>query len=526
MPLPRALMRQSTHSRRIAWQSAIFGMLCFIIFTSVVLSVMMHKRERQHQQLLIDSRNSLQSSLDTLINHTLTPFLPFTHTACRTINQQLTTRAAFDENLRAILLVHKGYAYCSSATGEFYLPVNAISEETEPERNRDMRLLSGTPLQPNKPVLALWIANPREDRSGVLATLNLSLMPYKLLASYHPEISGMALVAQRSALTSWQHKIVARGDLPEDPLLKLNVAGYPLEFVLYGTVLSHRDIHLVVLSGMLLSLLLGAGCWLLLLLNLRPGKEILLGIRRGEFHVEYQPLINSQDGRPYGLEALLRWTHPDEGIIPPDIFISHAESQNLIIPLTRHLFELVARDAQTLCLHVPAGTQMGLNLSPLHLSSETFQEDVLAWIATMPRNHFNYVFEMTENVMVREKNAGEIFAWLHENNIKIAIDDFGTGHSALIYLEKYPFDYLKIDRGFVQSIGTRTVNSPVLDTVLHLAQKLNLKTVAEGVETGEQAEWMVNRGVTLLQGYLFSRPLKVEKLIDFYRDRHTGSLAS
>ncbi|MGP4130295.1 EAL domain-containing protein [Pantoea tagorei] len=105
------------------------------------------------------------------------------------------------------------------------------------------------------------------------------------------------------------------------------------------------------------------------------------------------------------------------------------------------------------------------------------------------------------------------------------MDDFGTGHSALIYLEKYPFDYIKIDRGFVQSIGTQTLNSPVLDAVLHLAKKLNLKTVAEGVETGEQAAWLVRHGVSHMQGYLFSRPLKPDRLIDYYRSRSLATLA-
>jgi len=144
---------------------------------------------------------------------------------------------------------------------------------------------------------------------------------------------------------------------------------------------------------------------------------------------------------------------------------------------------------------------------------------VLHWLDTMPTRHFNYVFEITERAMVRDENVGELFDWLHQQQIHNAIDDFGTGHSALIYLERYDFDYLKIDRGFVQSIGTDTLTSPVLDSVLQLAKKLNLKSVAEGVETGEQATWLINRGVTHLQGYIFSRPLRPETLIDYFR-RH------
>jgi len=302
-------------------------------------------------------------------------------------------------------------------------------------------------------------------------------------------------------------------------LASMSLNNDAMRFVLFGSILALRDYHLILLSGILFALVVGGTCWLLLTLHQRPGKEIMQGIKRGQFHVEYQPLVTAHDGRPYGVEALLRWTHPSEGLIPPDAFISYAEAQNLIIPLTRHLFKLVARDAHAMCGHLPRGTRMGLNLSPLHLASDSFRNDVQNWIADMPANHFNYVFEITERTMVKEKNAGEIFAWLHDNDIKIAIDDFGTGHSALIYLERYPFDYLKIDRGFVQSIGTETVTSPVLDAVLQLAKKLNLKTVAEGVETGDQAAWLVNRGVTHLQGYLFSRPLKPENLVDYYQQQ-------
>jgi len=151
---------------------------------------------------------------------------------------------------------------------------------------------------------------------------------------------------------------------------------------------------------------------------------------------------------------------------------------------------------------------------------------VLDWIAKMPTGHFEYVFEITESAMVNDNNADKMFDWIRQQNIRIAIDDFGTGHSALIYLEKFQFDYLKIDRGFVQSIGMETVNTPVLDAVLALAKKLNLKTVAEGVETAEQALWLINRGVTHLQGYLFSPPCTVPQLIGYYRQQHAPALSN
>lgn len=520
MPLSEALRRHATYPRRIAWSSAMAGGLFFLLFAALSLHQTWQKRERQHQQLLENSRTALQQTLSSLINSTLSPLLPFTHTACNTINRELTSRAAFAGNLRAILLVKEGNAFCSSATGSFNLPLNVIAPLSDISRDIDLQLMPGTPLQPNKPALALWIKNPGSLQSGVFATLNITLAPYQLLASGHPEITGMALVAQRSALTSWQSVVMQNKNLPT-PLHRQTLTGYPLQFVLYGSTLAFSDYQNILLSGLLLSLLVSGACWLLLSVYQRPGKELIRGMKRGEFHVEYQPLVTSHDGQPYGMEALLRWTHPTKGPIPPDVFIHYAEAQNLIIPLTRHLFQLVSRDAHLLCHTIPRHACLSLNISPLHLADSGFRQDVLRWLDTMPADHFTYVFEITERAMVRDENVGELFDWLHQQQIHIAIDDFGTGHSALIYLERYDFDYLKIDRGFVQSIGTDSLASPVLDTVLQLAKKLNLKSVAEGVETGEQAAWLINRGVTHLQGYIFSRPLRPETLIDYFR-RHNA----
>ena len=520
MPLSGALRRHATYPRRIAWSSAMAGGLFFLLFAALSLHQTWQKRERQHQQLLENSRTALQQTLSSLINSTLSPLLPFTHTACNTINRELTSRAAFAGNLRAILLVKESNAFCSSATGSFNLPLNVIAPLSDISRDIDLQLMPGTPLQPNKPALALWIKNPGSVQSGVFATLNITLAPYQLLASGHPEITGMALVAQRSALTSWQSVVMQNKNLPT-PLHRQTLTGYPLQFVLYGSTLAFSDYKNILLSGLLLSLLVSGACWLLLSVYQRPGKELIRGMKRGEFHVEYQPLVTSHDGQPYGMEALLRWTHPTKGPIPPDVFIHYAEAQNLIIPLTRHLFQLVSRDAHLLCHTIPRHACLSLNISPLHLADSGFRQDVLRWLDTMPADHFTYVFEITERAMVRDENVGELFDWLHQQQIHIAIDDFGTGHSALIYLERYDFDYLKIDRGFVQSIGTDSLTSPVLDTVLQLAKKLNLKSVAEGVETGEQAAWLINRGVTHLQGYIFSRPLRPETLIDYFR-RHNA----
>ncbi|HCC5809108.1 EAL domain-containing protein [Citrobacter freundii] len=210
----------------------------------------------------------------------------------------------------------------------------------------------------------------------------------------------------------------------------------------------------------------------------------------------------------------LRWHHPTTGEIPPDAFIHYAESQKMIVPLTQHLFKLIAQDAPTLQKVLPAGAKLGINIAPTHLHGETFKDDIQRLYACLPANYFQLVLEITERDMLHQNKAIELFEWLHSAGFEIAIDDFGTGHSALIYLERFTVDYLKIDRGFINAIGTETLTSPVLDAVLTLSKRLNMLTVAEGVETPEQARWLRERGVHFFQGYWISRPLK---LADFVR---------
>ncbi len=523
MPLSRVIKRHAVHPRRIAGLSASTGFVFFMIFSAVALFIIHHKRAQQHDRLANAGKAYIYALFDNL-EKSLLPLLPYTDGNCQQASGELSSRAAFTAGVRSILLVRAGNVWCSSATGAFLLPAHTFSPSLMLSRSRDVRLVAGTPKIPHRPALLLWLAHPTHSHQGVLTTLDLNMTPLLMLAARQHGIDGLAIAAGNLALLTWNNHLIPRAALPTAPLRQFTLPGYPLTFYLYGSNLPMMDMAMALLAGLLLAVAVASGCWLIFSLRLRPGKEILAAIKRNEFHVVYQPLIEAVSGRVYGLEALLRWTHPLTGPIPPDAFISYAESQNMIVPLTRHLFTLVARDARLLCPHLPPGVTLGLNIAPGHLAADSFRQDVDAWIATMPTAHFDYVFEITERTMVSEKNAAEMFDWLRAQQIAIAIDDFGTGHSALIYLEKFCFDYLKIDRGFIQSIGMETVTSPVLDVVLNLARKLNLKTVAEGVETEEQAAWLLKRGVTHMQGYLFSRPLLPDELIAWLQKRQAHLL--
>jgi len=181
------------------------------------------------------------------------------------------------------------------------------------------------------------------------------------------------------------------------------------------------------------------------------------------------------------------------------------------------------RDAPALKKRLPPGSKLGINLSPGHLHADSFKEDMRKFAASLPPDHFQIVLEITERDMLNQREATKLFEWLHLEGFEIAVDDFGTGHSALIYLERFTMDYLKIDRGFVNAIGLETVTSPVLDTVLTLARRLNMVTIAEGVETPEQAKWLRDHGVNMLQGYWISRPMRLEQLLVWQPDVHPDS---
>ena len=499
-------------------QIAVFSLLAGLFGALLVgglSSLALHsKRESAYNLLARDISGYLDTFFKDLHN-TADGIQPLSMDECDRVSGELTSRAAFNSSVRAFLLIHSGVAYCSSATGDMKLSMSELEPELDISKPIDVAIMNGTPMMPGKPVIAVWFQNPLSADHGVFTTLNVNLTPYLVFTSRQQDISSMALVVGNKALASYSPDVVNTDELPPSPTRIANLKGYPIKLYIYGTPWPVEDIQLAILAGLLSGLLCAALCGYFLSVKVRAGKEILTGIKRGQFFVVYQPVVDSQELQMRGIEVLMRWEHPTAGMIPPDAFIGFAEAQQLIVPLTRHLFELIARDAAELQKVLPAGAKLGVNLAPSHLHSPTFKQDIQAFSASLPPNYFQLVFEITERDMLQEKEAMSIFAWLHQQGYEIAVDDFGTGHSALIYLERFTLDYLKIDRGFVNSIGMETVTAPVLDAVLTLAQRLNMNTVAEGVETPEQAKWLIERGCNFLQGYYFSRPLTLSQLLSW-----------
>ncbi|EOL9038805.1 cyclic di-GMP phosphodiesterase [Cronobacter sakazakii] len=497
--------------RKIILVGIATGLALALIITIAARGWLHQQRGNQYDLLARDIHHylntyfaQLKSSADAL--------QPLTLAECGTVSSELTSRAAFNLNVRAFLLVRDGAAYCSSATGKLHLPLRNLAPDIDTHKTVDISIIPGTPMMPDKPSIVMWFGNPLMEGRGIVTTLNVNLTPYLVYTARQNDLNGLALAAKDRALTTFSGKVMTPDELPASPLRSESVQGYPLKLYLYGHTMPAEDRHLALLLGLLIGLLGGTLTVILLALRARSGREIVSAIKRNQFFVVYQPVVDAATRQIRGVEALMRWEHPSAGMIPPDAFINFAEAQGLIVPLTRHLFRLIAQDVPRLQQTLPPGAKLGINIAPGHLHSEQFKMDIQKLRALLPPDYFQLVFEITERDMIREEEALDLFQWLHEQGYEIAVDDFGTGHSALIYLERFTLDYLKIDRGFVNAIGTETITSPVLDAVISLAKRLNMATVAEGVETQEQAKWLTVRGVNFLQGYYFSRPMRAADL--------------
>ncbi|WP_260627845.1 cyclic di-GMP phosphodiesterase [Serratia liquefaciens] len=514
MGLKRAFARHVSHRRRSLAKSAIVALVFFILFVAITLSLIDHQRtqyqhrvEQRTQKFTADTLNDLTTIMQQL--------MPLIDRPCSASQPDITYQAAFHSGVRTFMLVKNGFAYCSSATGEMMLALKNIYPEIDPHQSLDLKLQQGTPLVPGKPAVAVWLRQPGKEDTGVLATLDIALMPYQLFTSRPERAPAIAIILGDRALTSFSPNLMPVNQLPNEKADRISIAGTPMTILFYNQKLTPNDIRLTLMGSLVLSLMIGVLCYYMLLLRQSPERALMRGIKRNEFFIEYQPVFHTQSGTIGGLEALIRWQHPIEGRIPPDLFIPYAESEGLIVPLTRHLFRLIAEDAPKLATALPQGAKLGLNISPSHLSAPSFHHDVYELLAQLPGDYFTLVFEITERGMVEEGNALAEFDWLHQQGIEIAIDDFGTGHSALIYLERFSMDYLKIDRGFVNSIGQDTVTAPVLDAVISLAKKLKMQTVAEGVETAEQVSFLQEQDVNFMQGYYYSRPLSIDNFVSF-----------
>ena len=239
-------------------------------------------------------------------------------------------------------------------------------------------------------------------------------------------------------------------------------------------------------------------------------QELHDALERGELHMVYQPLWDLATEQPAGLEALVRWTHPERGLVSPGEFIPLAERTGLIVPLGRWILEQVlAQVAAWLEAGLaPLSLGVAVNVSARQFAQPDWVAEVQQRLANARMTAECLKLEVTESLlMANPDTAAAKMRELRSAGVRFALDDFGTGYSSLAYLQDLPLDYLKVDRSFVQRIGESGAGEGIIEAVLAMAGHLDLGVIAEGVETAEQAAFLRERGGDVGQGFYWSRPL-------------------
>ena len=242
--------------------------------------------------------------------------------------------------------------------------------------------------------------------------------------------------------------------------------------------------------------------------NMMLEKDLLHSLDNDELKVYYQPIIDSYSGKIDGYEALLRWFHPSRGMVAPDVFIPIAEKTGFINKVGRWVLEKACMEAASW----KVAASISVNVSPVQLNSISFVDIVMSALKKSGLAAERLELEITESTLFNESDTSlSILVNLRKMGVKVSIDDFGTGYSSLSRLSMLSFDKIKIDKSFIKDISTQKDAFNITKLMLVLARRLNMKTVAEGVETEEQLECLQSLGCDLVQGYLFG---KAEPLID------------
>jgi EAL domain-containing protein (putative c-di-GMP-specific phosphodiesterase class I) len=252
--------------------------------------------------------------------------------------------------------------------------------------------------------------------------------------------------------------------------------------------------------------------------TLRLSADLQHAVEKDELRLQYQPKVDTLTGRLLGMEALVRWIHPERGMISPIEFIPVAEDTGLIVAIGSWVLREACRQNAEWQQAGLRPLRVAVNLSARQFRSGNLLDEIDAVLAEtgLPVNSLE--LEITESMVMDDpEGVIKLMSAIHDKGIHLALDDFGTGHSSLAYLKRFPIDCVKIDRAFIKDTPANTDDVAIAKTIVAMAQALNLSTVAEGVETAEQLELMKTLGCDQIQGYFFSRPLPADDFLKFYR---------
>jgi sensor c-di-GMP phosphodiesterase-like protein len=351
------------------------------------------------------------------------------------------------------------------------------------------------------------------------------------LFAWNGNVPEMEMVESESAAGDGSTQLRALfKDGIERTLFAVELEGYPGIYSVAAAAdawIMHDWIRVTVILGAI-----GAGTSIFLvflLLGMLKRRLSLQGelersLQKDEFEINYQPVVDLKSGHCVGAEALISWVQPEGKVVRPDLFIPLAEDTGLIEPMTEWLMKQIRLEMEGL-LRENRDFHIAINLSPIHFESEKIlsaSSRIFGSSAILPSQ---LIYEITERGLIQhdDEKARSVMTALRNRKSHIALDDFGTGYSSLGYVSSFPLDYLKIDKSFVSTIGTDALMSGLVDSIIDMAKRLDLKIIAEGVETPGQESYLQERGVDYAQGWYYSRAMPAMGFIDFVRTFNKGT---
>ena len=255
--------------------------------------------------------------------------------------------------------------------------------------------------------------------------------------------------------------------------------------------------------------------------------DLRRGLDAGEFFNLYQPIVSAADGGVLGFEALVRWRHPQRGIVSPAEFIPTAEQSGVIVELGRSVLRRACRDAMLWAVEAgPDAPRVSVNVSPRQLRDACLVSMVADTLAESGLPAARLSLELTESALIEDAESTlATLSALKDLGVHLELDDFGTGYSSLTYARRFPIDALKIDRSFIDGLGRNHEDSAIVSAVISMGRALGRNVVAEGVETEEQVRQLRIMGCRLAQGYLFSRPVPADDALELLRTLGAGDRA-
>ncbi|CAG8863766.1 putative cyclic di-GMP phosphodiesterase PdeG [Pseudomonas fluorescens] len=505
--MPLTVKRPSRWSWRslLPWCVGVLPLICG-------LAVARWQTERDLQEASLVTAQQVVTQIERILDNVsgaAIALMPLAGRSCGDVTLALREQVTRNSFVRSTALFNNDRLYCSSLFGDYDEAVN-----TADYTGGLLWLMQGNVVTPGS---ALLVYRAGQDGRGALAAVHGDHL-----------LTALRLIGPSSELRlqvgpHWMDKDgqVHVGTAPSSASAAIALASARYPFTVAGGFQAGRPGELMrsqypALLGLLLVLgvLAGLACRWQIRRAQSPRAELQRALEAGEFLPYFQPVVRKGDYRWSGVEVLMRWQHPREGLVRPDLFIPYAEHSGHIVAMTRALMLRTAEAIAPYAALLDDGFHIGINITADHCRDLELLDDCQSFLEHFPPGRVVLTLELTERKLIEATPITlELFEKLHALGVMIALDDFGTGQSSLSYLHQFKIDYLKIDQSFVAMIGSDALSQHILDSIIELSAKLGLGIVAEGVETLVQRDYLARHGVDFQQGYLFARPMTYEALL-------------